>query len=78
MKPDQIAYHFRRIHSSVKFLTGMLDDILSIESNNVRKVDPVPFGEELASFREGVRNDAMAIVNIRRDEEKSKNDNQKA
>ena len=60
MKPDQVSYHFERIHSSIKFLTGMLDDILFIERSNARKVTYDPVMEDIVTFCEGLRDDVLS------------------
>lgn len=60
MKPDQVRYHFDRIRSSIRFLTGMLDEILFIEKSNARKMAFDPVSEDLVMFCEGIRSDVLA------------------
>ncbi len=60
MKPDQVDYHFKRIRTSIKFLTEMLDDILFIEKSNAHKMTLDPVSEDLCSFCENVKKDVLA------------------
>ncbi|GMU90257.1 MAG: hypothetical protein AMXMBFR49_24630 [Chlorobiota bacterium] len=60
MKPDQVEYHFKRIRTSIKFLTEMLDDILFIEKSNAHKMTYDPVSEDLCGFCENVKKDVLA------------------